>query len=162
MPLESYLNKLTQGNLRFTPVLAHAGGMLRRSTSFLLAAALIGAICRAQDAPADQKTRGNLNGRFWSRMDDTLKLAFLLGFCEAATGTFACPKQLEFGEITQGIDRFYQEPENLRLPILAAMRVLAMKVEGARATEIDGVMNAAREYADKPEPKVPLSPPPPK
>ena len=56
-------------------------------------------------------------------------------------------------------DKFYDEPENLRLPIFLAMRVFAMKVAGAKATEIEAVMNAAREYADKPDAKVQLKEP---
>jgi hypothetical protein len=71
-----------------------------------------------------------------------------------------CPKQSNYGEVLKGIDRFYQEPENMRLPIFVALQVFALKVAGAKATEIEAVMNTAREFADQPLPKVAPSPPP--
>ena len=53
-------------------------------------------------------------------LDDSEKLAFLRGFCEAAVGAIACPKQAQYGEIMKGIDRFYQEPETLSVGRVAA------------------------------------------
>ena len=34
----------------------------------------------------------------------------------------------------------------------SAMQIFAMKVAGAKATEIEAAMDVARKYADKPEP----------
>jgi hypothetical protein len=114
------------------------------------------------------KTKGLINGRFWtlwkhaldvappekkqaaSERDDNWKTAFLFGYCEAAV-TLPCPPQLQFDEIIKGIDKFYQEPENLRFPFVLALRVLVLKVTGAKATEIDAAMAAARDWVDKPE-----------
>jgi hypothetical protein len=53
----------------------------------------------------------------------------------------------------RGIDRFYQEPENLRLPFMAAVKIFAMKVTGAKATEIEAFMDRVRKDADAPLPK---------
>jgi hypothetical protein len=147
--------------LDLTQAQAHPEGMLKRATLLLLAAALLATFCHAQKSSTDdQKTNGLLNGRFWTVLGDSSKLVFVLGYCEAAVGlAVPCPSQSEFGEIVKGIDRFYQEPENLRLPFMTAQRVFAMKVAGASATEIEAVMNAAREYAERPQPKIP---PPPK
>lgn len=134
--------------------------MLKRATLALLAAALLDTVCRAQTVDiADERTNERLNGRFWSRLPEEFnhhyKLYFVLGYCESGE----CPVQPNYGEIVKGIDKFYDEPENLRLPIFLAMRVFAMKVAGAKATEIEAVMNAAREYADKPDAKVQLKEP---
>jgi hypothetical protein len=72
------------------------------------------------------------------------------------------PPVPEFGEIIKGIDRFYQEPENLRVVLFSATKVFAMKVEGATATEIEAAMDRARNYANNPQPKAPPIPPLPK
>jgi hypothetical protein len=136
-------------------------GMLRCST-LVLVALLLGTICQApicqaQNADvADQRTIGHLNGRFWSSVDGNWKLAFIMGFCEAAE----CPKQSNYGEIVNGIDVIYHDPENMRLPIGAMMKVFTMKVTGRKATEVEAFMNAIRAYVDEPVPKVVPSPPP--
>jgi hypothetical protein len=108
--------------------------------------------CQAVDI-SDQRTNGLLNGRFWNGIDDSGKLFFLIGYCEAAVDALRCPAQTEFGETIKGIDKFYQEPENLRLTFISAMRIFTRKVEGAKPTEIEALMDLARKYADARLPK---------
>jgi hypothetical protein len=123
--------------------------------------------CHAQQSSIeDERTKGLLNGRFWNRFGDLggngSKLFFVIGYCEGAASApsdIRCPKQLEFGEILKGIDKFYQEPENLRLPFIVAVQILRMKVEGAKAFEIEAAISYAKEQADKPNP--PAAPRPP-
>jgi hypothetical protein len=130
--------------------------MLKHTALPLLTAILLASFCHAhQSSVEDQHTKGLLNGRFWNDFGNyQAKLFFVLGYCEGATGAASflrCPKQLEFGEIVKGIDKFYQEPENLRLPFIVSIQILRMKVEGAKATEIDAAISKAKEQADQPD-----------
>jgi hypothetical protein len=125
--------------------------MLKCSAILLLLGA---SVAPAQKSDIDDHRTGDLlNGRFWMILKPNDKLVFVLGYCEAAAGAYACPTQSEFVEIVKGVDRFYQEPENLRIPFVTAERVFAMKVAGATTTEIEAIMNLARKNADIPPPK---------
>ena len=46
--------------------------------------------------------------------------------------------------LEKGLDRFYQEPENLRFPISAALRIFAMRVEGKSQAQIDSMLSVFR------------------
>lgn len=70
-----------------------------------------------------------------------------MGFCAAATGSLACPTQAEFGEIEKAIDRFYQGPENLRLPIAVAVQVFTRRLEGMSDATIQAFLESARKQA---------------
>jgi hypothetical protein len=120
----------------------------------LLLGSMVGlASAQKADTNDETRTRGLVNGRFWTILHYDTKLFFIIGFCEGAASADVCPPQSEFGEIVKGIDRLYQEPENLRLPFVDAARIFAMKVTGATATQIEAVMDRARKYADTPSPE---------
>lgn len=124
------------------------------SKSTAIALLLVGSLatsCYAADVN-NERTNGHFNGRFWTGLSDTSKTMFVLGYCDAA-GTSDCPKQPTFGDIVKGIDRFYQEPENLRLAIMSAIHVFALKVTGAKASDIEDAMHFARLFADSADPK---------
>jgi len=108
--------------------------------------------CQAQKPNIeDHFTKGTLNGRFWNSLPEDSRLWFILGYCEGTSQFWlACPTEVENGELVKGIDRFYQEPENLRLPVITAMAVFTQKVRGASPTLIESLMKAARDFADKP------------
>ena len=42
-----------------------------------------------------------------------------------------------YGDVLKGVDRFYEEPENLTFPVLYALEVFALKVNGATQSEIE-------------------------
>jgi hypothetical protein len=128
--------------------------MLKRSVILLLLAVSATPLCDAQKSDIDEhRTGGLLNGRFWKILKPSDKLIFVVGYCEASVGPYACPTQSEFGEIVDGVERFYQDPENLSIPFVTAERVFAMKVAGATTAEIETIMNLARKNADTPPPK---------
>jgi hypothetical protein len=108
--------------------------------------------CYAADI-TDQRTNGQLNGRFWTTLTNNEKLFFVLGYCELRPPPWECPSKTEFGDIVKGIDRFYQEPENLRLPVIFAADIFKLKVAGAKTSEIEAVMEEARKFSDKPQPQ---------
>jgi hypothetical protein len=71
---------------------------------------------------------GGVNGRFWHTLSSTSKLYFLYGFDEAMGLAKPYDDKLYFanvsyGDIVKGLDRFYQEPENLMFPISYALRI---------------------------------------
>ena len=123
--------------------------MCKSTAIALLLVISLAPACYAVDADND-RSNGHFNGRFWSGLNNNSKAAFILGYCEGASD---CPIQPTFGDIVKGVDKFYQEPENLRLAIRSAIRVFALKVAGANASDIEDAMRFARAYADSADPK---------
>lgn len=126
---------------------------LRLLTKTLLLGLCVCALCFAQrDDAADQlvrdsQTEGQPNGRFWSHISADTKSGFVIGYCAAATGNLACPDQAEFGEIEKAIDRFYEDPENLRLPIAVAEQVFTRRLAGMSDATIQAFLENARKRA---------------
>lgn len=52
--------------------------------------------------------------------------------------------KVPFGDITKGLDRFYQEPENLMFPICDALRIFKIKVVGATQAEVEAKIASIR------------------
>jgi hypothetical protein len=52
---------------------------------------------------------------------------------------------MAFVEIVKGLDRFYDEPENLILPVSRGLEIFAMRVNGATQAAIDTKLAAYRE-----------------
>jgi hypothetical protein len=93
----------------------------------------------------NEQTFGGLNGRFWERLKPSDRLWFIIGvheglnitgISEAATMRLYFP-DIPYGDILKGVDRFYAEPENLRFPVVYALKIFALKVNGATQSEID-------------------------
>lgn len=124
--------------------------MAKRTAATLFLLFLTLTICCFAADGDNQTTGGRWNGRLWTFMEHSERLGFALGYCDASS---ACPSQTTNGELVKGIDRFYQEPENLRLPIATALRVFTMKVAGAKASEIEEVMRVAFLFAEASESK---------
>jgi hypothetical protein len=57
------------------------------------------------------------------------------------------PGKLTNGEVIEGLDRFYLEPENVLIPMSFAVAVLAKKTSGTQQSEIDSLLAAARRWA---------------
>jgi len=55
------------------------------------------------------------------------------------------PEKLSYGEVVKGVDRFYEDPENIRLPITDALEIFTRKVNGATQAELDRVTAYRRQ-----------------
>lgn len=130
--------------LEFVAIRAHPRAMLKSTALLTLLMIVLATSCYAADI-SDQRSNGSLNGRFWTHLNQHEKLTFVLGYCEGAP---ICPPQPTFSDIVKGIDRFYQEPENLRLTFASALRIFSLKVAGAKMSEIEAAMSLARQFAD--------------
>lgn len=95
----------------------------------------------------DSTTEGQPNGRFWNSIPADAQFGFVIGYCAAATGTLRCPTEAEFGEIEKAVTRFYQDPENLRLPIAVAVQVFTRRLEGLSESTIQAFLESARKQA---------------
>jgi len=47
------------------------------------------------------------------------------------------PSTMTFGEIIKGLDRFYEEPENLILPVIDGLELFTLKANGVTQEAID-------------------------
>jgi len=114
-----------------------------------------------------------LNGLAWLRMDATTRLIYLHGLSEGMTAiTLAAtvsdhpvgtpsnpdlglryfPAKANTPEITAALDRFYQDPANSLITVLTALRIAAMKFNGAAQTALDSeVYRARQEVLSSPE-----------
>jgi hypothetical protein len=54
------------------------------------------------------------------------------------------PSTVTFGEIAKGLDHFYEEPENLILPLIDGLELFAQKVNGAAPEAITTTVAARR------------------
>ena len=51
-----------------------------------------------------------------------------------------------FGDIVKGVDRFYQEPENLTFPVNYALEIFTLKVNGSTQAEIEKKIAGYRQH----------------
>ena len=58
---------------------------------------------------------------------------------------FYLPATMSFGEIVKGMDRFYEEPENLILPVIEAMEIFTLKANGASPDRVEKKLAGFRE-----------------
>jgi hypothetical protein len=106
-------------------------------------------LAAAPPAQDPDMTCGQENGRAWHDMDSPTKVGFILGLRAtmahlAIRGVVDLEQrhrylvdQLTFGETARAVDRFYETPENMPIPILWAMEVIANRGGGADATTIE-------------------------
>jgi hypothetical protein len=66
----------------------------------------------------------------------------------AQSGYFA--PAMTFAEVPDAVDRFYGEPENLPIPILAALKIVAMTAKGIPQPQIDEELRLNRQLANSP------------
>ena len=52
--------------------------------------------------------------------------------------------KLDSPDIIKGLNRFYDQPENLKLPVRIALHILAMKVAGKPPAEIESELAGYR------------------
>jgi hypothetical protein len=125
---------------------------------------ITGMLCLAQ-FPSSMETGGALNGRFWTGLQLDGKRMFLTGYAEGLHVASASdsaydqiaqtwlPQHGITDDAVKGVDKFYVQPENLRLPIIFAIRVFAMQIAGRPQAEIDRVMVGLRGAANAAEKK---------
>lgn len=118
--------------------------------------------CVAQEAAAPVKTLGLVNGRFWLALSHhDGRAGYLIGFHEAITSAFGVTldphassmffsSNMTFAEIEKAVDRFYESPEYLPIPIMAALRIVSMKASGAPQAEIDAELDINRKLSASP------------
>jgi hypothetical protein len=105
-------------------------------------------------------TMDHPNGRLWKSWTDTGKLAYLLGMREALNplmegipkheaSTYFSPK-LTLSQTQAGVDGFYEDPQNVRIPIFAALRLVTMKANGAPKEEVDSQLAINRKISGTP------------
>ena len=133
---------------------------------FLIAAvALCGQTVPGNSNP-EWQTGGLLNGRFWNAQTKTMKESFVLGY---ATGSYDAallvferagrdgtpllkelfPGGMNPSEVAQAVDKFYATPENIRVVVNAAIKIVAMRVAGADDAKIQKATADARASAAK-------------
>ena len=100
-------------------------------------------------------TYGSINGRYWNVMSSDAKLAYLLGCSEAlieeAKSEFVKkykPGELSTGEVRTAMDRFYAEPENALIPVIDALKIVAMKANGEIQQNIDFQISVYRTFSN--------------
>src|ERR1700733_9698429 len=95
------------------------------------------------------------DGRTWQdRKYQEVKIVYLDGISEALAfvgglpqhGTYF-PQSLDAKEFVKAIDQFYNQPENLPIPIMQAMRVITMRSAGADPITIETEIAALRKDA---------------
>jgi hypothetical protein len=112
-----------------------------------------------------RRAHGHLNGRFWVLLDDMHKVQpgettgvikrLLLMRMKDAVEEVATPEQratyiaesLHVEKIGEALDGFYQTPENLPVPIVWALRVVALRAKGADLAEVERVIAQCRKAA---------------
>jgi hypothetical protein len=105
--------------------------------------------CFAQVSDVE-RTNGAANGRFWANLSSTSKLYFILGFEEAMglaspdSEALYLAKSPIYGDVVKGLDRFYQEPENLMIPISDGLIIFQIKANGATQAEVETKMAVIR------------------
>ncbi len=98
-----------------------------------------------------QKTGFQFNGRAWESFSEAMKLGYVLGFTEAVS-TGVCeqerlPCHMQMGEMTKAVDRVYEEPENVLLPIPMAIHIVTMKAAGMDPAAFEKEVAALRRLA---------------
>jgi hypothetical protein len=118
---------------------------------------LLTPLCTAQGIEKDL-TSGFPNGRFWHRIDRMGKLIYVMAFSDGiAAGPGTSDERVKavehymassnHGELIDGIDKLYEQPENAMLPIVWIMEVFSMKARGATPNEIGDRLASYRKHA---------------
>ena len=119
-------------------------------SAFMTVTVLMPAHVSAQD-DASLYTLDMANGRFWQRLSEPCKVAFVAGFHTGATMQGAkddAPIEslhqtivvgAKWGETASFLTVFFEDPANVGLPIGYAMRIWSMRIEG----KSDGVFGKA-------------------
>jgi hypothetical protein len=108
-----------------------------------------------QAAPAprqtgpDGMTLGFVNGRLWNGSSADMKLSYVIGIAEAIslTGgdmTRFLAKNLSAAEDSKAVDKFYEDPSNLLVPVSFALQITAMKANGGTPEAVENFTAGVR------------------
>jgi hypothetical protein len=123
--------------------------------AFLLTLTLTLLPCFGQ-VPSDDptwQTHGLCNGRAWQVATQGEKIYYTTGASEVlivaarAEHPRYFPQSLNAAEFTKAVDRFYQEPENLPIPIVKTLQLVTMKANGDDPGVIDKAVATERRAA---------------
>ena len=100
------------------------------------------ATCVSAGDTSMQRTGGKLNGRWWHIMDNDQRFAYVLGYGDAAQMMTNWPNYFPvlpttFEDVIKGVNRIYEEPENLVLPISDAIWLFTLKAKGYSKQRVD-------------------------
>jgi len=124
-------------------------------------------VAQTPDPNKPFRTFGEMNGRAWRGFSLDIKTAYLEGVnaalgeavvrtletpCEAqGKGVFDAHRAIGFtrGETIEGIDRFYDQPENLLITIIDALEIVSAKARGVPHDVIEAKISARRRAANE-------------
>jgi hypothetical protein len=123
---------------------------------------LVSALFAQEEAALKQYMTGPfMNGRYWEKISDFQKQAFLLGFRDAVLTTYELSSmdkeivadrlmaKLYLAELQAEIDSFYKEGANGPLPISIAYQYSVKKAHGASSKELEEFLAGFRKmYAE--------------
>lgn len=125
---------------------------------FLLAISCTAFAQQPQTHPAlaDGTTYGDINGRGWNAISSDGRTLYLRGVSDgiiressdAFKKKYMCGT-LSTAEVRTAIDRFFSEPENLLVPVIDALHIVSMKVNGGLQSEIDNYLSVMRAISVK-------------
>ena len=120
-------------------------------------AALLFSLSLTAQISSELLTHGGLNGRFWKTMTSEQQDFFVLGYRQAFNFYVTEKDQGKFPakstprEIAEGLNEIYSAPENVALPIDAAIMVYERKSAGWPRAKIEDLLAKFREASLKPE-----------
>lgn len=151
---------------------------MKRTLAYAIALLLCGAFfggCVVASLGAAQDYRPMTGYAFWSKADDNLKLAYLMGYNDAAQlyrtaldkgakplcsdagktwiedfdRKFPIPINTTFKQTIDGIDEFYKDWKNQSVPLELAQNVVRLQLAGRSLAEIDEAIRRARATSNQ-------------
>lgn len=101
-------------------------------------------------AGENQRTLGFLNGRTWNAANADMKVSYMTGLLEMIMLTPDADMLKYFGrnlttaENSKAVDRFYEEPENLNIPVPFALQIVAKKANGESPDAVENFAATVR------------------
>jgi hypothetical protein len=96
---------------------------------------------------------GISNGRAWQAGTQTAKIYYIRGAFDALlVAAFSeqsqyFPANLVARELAKAVDHFYEEPENLPIPIVKALRLVTMRARGEDPGVVEKAIATERRWA---------------
>jgi hypothetical protein len=126
---------------------------------------LSGTTCLAQQTGTETNTNGLNNGYLWDKGSPAEKQLYVTGIADGvflqsvvvATKAGAAnppdaplyPKGFLITDIVQGIDAFYRDRTNVKIPILFSYLYVMTKIKGASQQELDAMAARFRRQANQ-------------
>lgn len=104
-------------------------------------------------------TWGVANGRYWNQLLPVQKVHYVQGFMDgvamaqsidsAVNAPKSIPYGLTNGEIIKSLDRFFDTPENVQIPISLALFICRQRLDGVAEAEVQKHILGLRAGAGK-------------